>query len=85
MNRRPLPIPLFLLALCSPLVGCGGASLADPSEDTPEESTGDALTGGLVFTDKMESWRRMGDVDLDGREEFDLQCPRDAVGGRLPE
>lgn len=72
MNRRPLPIPLFLLALCSPLVGCGGASLADPSEDTPEESTGDALTGGLVFTDKMESWRRMGDVDLDGREEFDL-------------
>jgi len=73
-HRRPLALGLLLLA------ACGGT----PPE-TSEDSTA-PLLGGLTFTDEMFPNMRYGDVDLDGREDFEVMVrPTFGVVTRQPQ
>lgn len=72
--RRPLALGLLLLA------ACGGT----PPEAS--EASAEPLLGGLVFTDEMWPIGRFGDVDLDGREDFEVRIrPTFGVVGPRPQ
>lgn len=78
--RNAIQSPPFPLGLLLLLAACG------PTTPEASEASTEPLLGGLVFTDEMWPQTRVGDVDLDGREDFEVMVrPTFGVVSRQPQ